>query len=173
MTILAAAALREGLAVIRQAPADEGTVELIVRRPAVDAREVVASATTSGEAASGDAGPTAGTSCTPRSALMNARTIDLLGGDRGRWPLAGDQLYVDLDLGEASLPPGARAFRIGTALLELSARRTPGAGSSPRGSDEALAFVNSDEGRSPRLRGANCFVVEGGVVRTGDRVAKA
>jgi len=176
MTILAAAALREGLAVIRQAPADDGTVELIVRRPAVDAREVVASATIEpGRGLVGDRWADGrNPSLHAEVTLMSARAIDLLSaGDRGRWPLAGDQLYVDLDLGEAGLPAGAR-LRIGTALLELSARPHTGCRKfAARFGDEALAFVNSDEGRSLRLRGANCRVVEGGVVRTGDRVTKA
>ena len=40
---------------------------------------------------------------------MGSRVVDLLaGGDRAAWPLAGDQLYVDLDLGVANLPAGTR-----------------------------------------------------------------
>ena len=42
--------------------------------------------------------------------VMNARVAALLAGPaRDRWALAGDQLYVDLDLSEANLPP-ARAW---------------------------------------------------------------
>ncbi|HUF47626.1 MAG TPA: hypothetical protein VMM93_07385 [Vicinamibacterales bacterium] len=33
--------------------------------------------------------------------VMNGRVVELLAGDRARWPLAGDQLFVDLDLSEA------------------------------------------------------------------------
>jgi hypothetical protein len=32
--------------------------------------------------------------------IMNSRAIALLAQDRARWPLAGDQLYVDLDLSD-------------------------------------------------------------------------
>ena len=39
---------------------------------------------------------------------MNARVIELVAGQRDRWPLAGDQLYVDLDLQYENLPPGTR-----------------------------------------------------------------
>ena len=37
-----------------------------------------------------------------------------------RWALAGDQLYVDLDLSTANLPPGTQ-LQIGSALLEVTA----------------------------------------------------
>ena len=38
--------------------------------------------------------------------LMNARVIALLAGSEERWSLAGDQLFVDLDLSTENLPPG-------------------------------------------------------------------
>jgi MOSC domain-containing protein YiiM len=105
--------------------------------------------------------------------LMNARCVALLAGDVDRWPLAGDQLYVDLDLSVTNLPAGSQ-LRIGTVLLEVSARPHTGCSKfSARFGDEALAFVNSDVGKAMRLRGMNCRVVEGGLVRAGDRVTKA
>jgi MOSC domain-containing protein YiiM len=165
----------ERLAHIARSPRDDGTVEMIVRRPAVDRREIVTQARV--EPGSGLEGDSWGSRPHPSSeaeiTLMNARCIALLAGDVDRWPLAGDQLYVDIDLSTANLPPGAR-LRIGTVLLEVSGRPHTGCSKfSARFGAEALAFVNSDEGKAMRLRGMNCRVVEGGVVSAGDRVTKA
>jgi MOSC domain-containing protein YiiM len=176
MTILGTPALREGLPAIREAPGDDGTVELIVRRPSVDAREVVRQARI--EAGGGLEGDSWGARPHPQPeaeiTLMSSRAADLVaGGDRDRWPLAGDQIYVDLDLSHANLPAGTR-LKVGAALLEVSARPHTGCTKfSGRFGDEALAFVNSDEGKALRLRGMNCRVVQGGLVRTGDPVVKA
>jgi hypothetical protein len=169
-------ALLAGLDAVREAPADDGTVEMVVRRPTVDAREVVASARI--EPGRGLEGDSWGDRPRPRSeaeiTVMNARAAAMFaGGDRERWPLAGDQVFVDLDLSQVNLPAGAR-LRIGTTLLEVSARPHKGCAKfSARFGSAALALVTSDEGRALRLRGLNCRVIEGGVVRTGDRVAKA
>jgi MOSC domain-containing protein YiiM len=176
MTGLGTTALEEGLDAVRAASADGGTVEMIVRGPAVDAREAVTSARI--ERGSGLKGDTRAARPHPKAyseiTLMSARAAALLSdGDRDRWPLAGDQLYVDLDLSHANLPVGSR-LRVGTALLEVSEKPQTGCTEfSARFGDEALAFVNFDEGKALRLRGMNCSVVEAGVVRTGDRVAKA
>ncbi len=52
--------------------------------------------------------------------VMSARVIDLVAaGDRERWALAGDQLYVDLDLSEENLPPGTR-LALGSAVIEVT-----------------------------------------------------
>lgn len=167
--------LEEGLAHIKDAPRDGGTVEMIVRRPAVDAREVVERARI--EPGSGLDGDSWGTRPHPSSeaeiTIMNARCVAMLAGEPDRWPLAGDQLYVDMDIGVENLPPGS-LLRVGTALLEVSGRPHTGCTKfSARFGDEALAFVNSDLGMSMRLRGMNCRVVEGGEVRSGDHVTKA
>lgn len=39
---------------------------------------------------------------------MNARCIALIAGTRERWPLAGDNLFIDMDLTPGNLPPGTR-----------------------------------------------------------------
>ncbi len=103
---------------------------------------------------------------------MSARVVDLVAGTRERWSLAGDQLYVDLDLSEANLPPGTR-LAVGEAVVELTA--SPHTGCKKfveRFGLDAMHFVNSPEGRSLRLRGANARVVEAGVVRPGDEIRK-
>ena len=51
--------------------------------------------------------------------LINARLIDLVARQRDRWPLAGDQLFVDLDLSAANLPPGTR-LALGSAVIEVT-----------------------------------------------------
>src|SRR4051794_36715224 len=111
-----------GLDHVRQAPADQGTVELIARRPAVGEREGLDEAELDTAAGLvGDPWGRRGRSPNPKSqlTLMGARAAALIAGDPERWPLAGDQLYVDLDLSPTSLPPGTR-LRIGSAVIEVS-----------------------------------------------------
>ncbi len=96
--------LEAGLDVIRQSPKDAGAIELIVRRPEEGAREVLTEGRLDlAEGLVGDSWRSLGSSCTPDGSanpdvqltLMNARAIALVAQDRERWPLAGDQLYVD------------------------------------------------------------------------------
>jgi MOSC domain-containing protein YiiM len=104
--------------------------------------------------------------------LMNARLAEAIAQDRQRWPLAGDQLYVDLDLSRANLPPGSRV-QIGSAVIEFSEPPHTGCAKfSSRFGVDALKFVNSTVGRELRLRGANCRVLVAGTVRTGDVIRK-
>jgi hypothetical protein len=104
--------LQEGLARVVGSPRDEGRLEMVVRRPAVDEREVVTEARIKpgrglvGDSWSSRRNPSPDAEVT----LMNARCVALLAGDVGRWPLAGDQLYVDLDLS------GGGRVRVGDAV---------------------------------------------------------
>ncbi len=173
--------LEESLDHIRQAPADNGTVELIVRRPAVDAREVMTEAWLDArDGLEGDTWRARGSSRTPdgrpnpeaQLTLMSSRVAAAIAGERERWPLAGDQLFVDLDISRANLPPGSRV-QIGSAVIEFSeAPHTGCAKFSARFGVDALRFVNAPEGRDLRLRGANCRVVVAGQVRGGDAIRK-
>jgi hypothetical protein len=175
------AELEAGLAHIRGAPADVGTLELIVRRPLVDQREVLDEAVLDPELGLvGDSWHARGSSRTPEGAanpetqltLMNARVAGLLAGGRERWGLAGDQLYVDLDLSIQNLPPGTR-LAIGSAVIEASAIPHTGCAKfSARFGPDALRFVSTPTGRTLQLRGINARIVTGGVVRTGDAVRK-
>jgi MOSC domain-containing protein YiiM len=147
--------LEAGLDLIRQSPADHGTLELIVRRPQLDEREILESGELDLETGLvGDGWQARGSSRTPdRSAhpgmqitIMNARAIALIAVEKKRWPLAGDQLYVDLDLSEANLPPGTR-LALGEAVLEVS--EIPHTGCAKfiaRFGAEAQKFVNSPAG---------------------------
>jgi hypothetical protein len=178
-----ASELAAGMDWVRRAPADVGTLEMIVRRPALDEREVLAEGhLTAEDGLVGDYWRARGSRFTPDGSvdtelqvtLMGARVVDLFaGGDRAAWPLAGDQLYVDLDLSVANLPPGTR-LAIGEAVLEVTAPPHTGCAKfSARFGSEALRLTNSPEGRALRLRGMNARVVRAGVVRQGDVVRRS
>jgi hypothetical protein len=114
--------LASGLDEIRAAPADHGTVELIVRRRAVGEREVLDEAQLdTAEGLVGDSWSRRGRRPNPKTqlTLMSARAAALIAGERERWPPAGDQVYVDLDLSGDNVPPGTR-LAIGTAVVEVS-----------------------------------------------------
>jgi len=174
--------LEAGLAEILRAPSAEGVVELVVRRPAVDEREVLERATLDlVEGLVGDTWSVRGSKRTADGSahpdmqlnLMSARVVDLVaGGDRERWALAGDQLYVDLDLSEANLPPGTR-LAVGSAVIEMTAEPHTGCAKfSARFGGDAHTFVNTRQHRHLRLRGLNAKVVEPGTVRSGDAIRK-
>jgi MOSC domain-containing protein YiiM len=175
------AELLAGLDHVKASPSDHGSLQLIVRRPGVDEREVLDAATLSLEdGLVGDGWRRRGSGHTPDGSaevdrqltVMNARAIGLIAGDRDRWALAGDQLYVDLDLSGENLPAGTR-LRFGDAVIEVSEPPHTGCSKfSGRFGVEALRLVNSDEGRRLRLRGMNARVVEPGTIRAGDVVSK-
>ncbi len=182
MTQRSSAELESGLDDIRRSPADEGTLRLIVRRPAEDERETLDSGQLdTDEGLLGDVWRARGSRSTPDGSadpeaqvtLMNARVAALIAGDDGDWTAAGDQLYVDLDLSEDNLPAGTR-LTVGSAVLEVSAQPHTGCAKfrSRYGSD-AVRFVNGAAGRPLRLRGMNARVVQSGSIRTGDWICKA
>jgi MOSC domain-containing protein YiiM len=154
---------------------------MIVRRPAVGAREVVDEAQL--DPAQGLLGDNWLARGYPHSAdgaarpemqltIMNARAIALVAVERARWPLAGDQLLVDLDLGVENLPAGSR-LAIGSAIVEVTAEPHTGCKQfAQRFGKDAVRFVNSPEGKQRRLRGLNARIVQPGTVRVGDLVRK-
>ena len=174
--------LAAGLDDIRSSPADGGTLDLIVRRPAVDQRELLEEGELSlQEGLAGDTWKDRGSRRTDDGGphpdmqlnLINSRLSRLVAGDEDlARALAGDQLHVDLDLSEANLPPGTR-LAIGGAEIEITDQPHTGCAKfAARFGAEALRFVNIGEGKELRLRGINAKVVVPGTIRAGDRITK-
>ena len=173
--------LEAGLPEILAAPKGEGVVAMIVRRPDVGEREVVESCELDmAEGLVGDnwrsrgSGQTTDGSAHPdmQLNLMNSRVIALVARSEDRWALAGDQLFVDLDLSKENLPAGTR-LEMGSAIVEVTA--VPHLGCKKfvaRFGLEAMKFVNSRRGKKLCLRGINAKVVKSGRVSTGDRVRR-
>ena len=178
---LTTAALEAGLAHVRRSPTDRGRLELIVRRPAEDEREVLTTGVLDrDDGLVGDTWRSRGSSRTEDGSshpdmqlnIMNARAAQLVAGRAARWALAGDQLYVDLDLSEANLPPGTR-LELGSAVIEITAQPHRGCAKfAEHFGREALRFVNSDAGRELRLRGVNAKVIVAGGITQGVEIRK-
>ena len=178
---LAMAELEAGLDEIRRSPADDGVLEMIVRRPQPLQREVMpAGKLDLREGLLGDNWLARGCRTTSdRSAdpecqvtIMNSRTIALLAGAKDRWALAGDQLYVDMDLSHTNLPAGTQ-LAIGEAVVVVTDEPHTGCKQFViRFGKDAVKFVNSPLGKQLRLRGINAKVVRAGPVRVGDVVKK-
>jgi hypothetical protein len=171
---------------LRAAPAEVGTLDLVVRRPARAQREILLEGVLDeAEGLSGDNWLSRATSraraegrhLKSQVTVMSSRMIRLLADTDEERALAGDQLYLDLDISHANLPPGTRIALgdpdDGGAVIEVSGKPHTGCAKFVRRfGEEATSFVNSDEGRQMRLRGLNARVVRGGKVRPGDPARK-
>lgn len=171
--------LAAGLDTVRRSPADTGVVDLLVIRPRIEERELRDSVELDlergivgdtwmerGSSRSADGGPDPDAQVT----VMNARAARLVAGDRERMPLAGDQVYVDLDLSTENLPTGT-LLDFGDAALEVTASPHTGCAKfSARFGVDALRLTATPEGRLLRLRGINTRVVRAGTIRVGDVV---
>jgi hypothetical protein len=166
---------------LRQAPKDKGVLQLIVCRPNVDQREVLEEAELDPvKGLIGDNWLVRGSKKTPDGSahpemqinIMNSRVTALVAQEKERWPLAGDQLYIDMDLGKENLPAGSR-FAIGTAVLEVSPLPHTGCKKFvSRFGIEAMEFVNSTVGKELCLRGINAKIIQGGIVKVGQTAKK-
>jgi MOSC domain-containing protein YiiM len=166
---------------IRQAPKDNGRVELIMCRPGVDERQVLETCDLDLELGlRGDNWKTKGYRKTAdgnahpdmQITLMNSRVISAIAGDKQNWSPAGDQFFVDFNLSDENLPPGTR-LKLGNAELEVT--EIPHLGCkkfTARFGREAMLFVNSELGKSLNLRGVNARVVSAGTATTGDAISK-
>jgi len=166
---------------LRAAPKNDGVVELIVRRPRTDEREVLEEAELDPvKGLIGDSWCVRPSSKTPDRSphpemqinIMNSRVTALVAQAKDRWPLAGDQLYIDMDLGKENLPGGTR-LAIGSAVLEVSPLPHTGCNKFvARFGADAMKFVNSPIGRELCLRGINARIIQGGVIRVGNIATK-
>ena len=171
--------LDAALELIRAAPKDQGTIELIARRPATGTREIVDRARFSLELGLVGDGwrrrpskKTGAPNPEQQVTLMNSRAIAAIAPNRDAWSGAGDQLYVDFDLSAANLPPGTK-LEVGTAVLQVSAHPHRGCAKfTNRFGSEVTKWVNSDVGCQLNLRGINTQVVVAGEARRGDTIRK-
>ena len=171
--------IEAGMAKVLGSPKTDGRLMMIVRRPKVNAREVIAAGTL--DVDRGLIGDNwlkkggrwrRGGDPKRQITVMNWRFARLVAGGEDRIPLAGDQLYVDLDLSQENLPPGTR-ITVGKAVIEVT--KPPHLGCKKfveRFGMDAMMFANSDFGKMHNLRGINAMVISGGEVRAGDRVTK-
>ena len=173
--------LEAGMDMIRQSPKNNGILKMIVRRPAVDEREILQEGELSlEEGLVGDTWKDRFSRRTPDGSpnldaqitIMNARAVELLAQSEDRWSLAGDQLYIDMDLSDDNLPPGTR-LALGSAVIEVTAVPHTGCAKfAERYGTDATKFVNSPEGKRLHLRGINTRVVQAGKIQVGDVIRK-
>ena len=158
---------------IIESPKDNGVLDLIVRRPREDEREVLDAGELDIEKGLvGDDWLTDDGNFDTQLAIMNSRLIDLIAQDKDRWKLAGDQLYIDLDLTDENLPHGTR-LEIGSAIIEVTPKPHNGCKKFvERFGLDAMKFVNSPVGKQFHLRGIYAKVIQSGTIRQGDVVKK-
>jgi MOSC domain-containing protein YiiM len=171
---LTLAELEAGLAHVYGSPRDAGTLDMIVRRPRSEEREVLEVARLDpDEGLVGDRwAARLPLRFEQQITLMNSRVIALVAQDRARWALAGDQLYVDMDLSTNNMPTGTR-LAVGGAVVEVSAKPHLGCGKfRARYGFDAVRFVNSPRVSDLRLRGINARILSAGDVRVGDTIRK-
>jgi len=173
--------LEAALEHLRDAPKDDGVLQLIVCRPNVDQREEMDQAELDPiKGLIGDNWIVRPSSKTPDGSphpemqinIMNVRVTALVAQQRERWSLAGDQLYLDMDLSKENLPAGSR-IQVGSAVLEVSPLPHTGCAKFvSRFGVDAMKFVNSAVGKELCLRGINAKVVQAGVVKVGQTAKK-
>ena len=173
--------LESGLDHILNAPKDNGIVQMIVCRPKIEIRKILNVAKLDKEfGLVGDNWNDRGSSSTPDNSsdieaqltIMNSRVISLMTPSSDQWQLAGDQLYIDMDLSRNNLVLGSQ-IKIGSAVIEVSKKPHTGCEKfSNRFGLDALKFVSTPLGRELSLRGINTRIVQSGIVQTGDAVKK-
>ena len=166
------------LPTLRALSSEQGTLELIVVRPTEGERELPDAAELTIE--DGLVGDRWTQRIDPdgnvhRDNQLTIASTHLLGliAEPERWPLAGDNLLVDIGLDKESLPTGSRLAIGDTVVVQISEEPHTGCAKfSARFGSDALKFINSPEGRELRLRGVNAHVIVPGTVSTGDTVRR-
>lgn len=173
--------LNDGLPEIRRSPDNSGILNAIVIRPATDERISLPHCELSPEG--GVYGDNWALGCWKllpdgrpdpevQVTLMNSHAIALIAQEESRWPLAGDNLYVDLDLSGENLPPGQQ-LSLGSVVLEITSIAHNGCKKfAQRFGPDAVRFVNSEQGKALHLRGIYAKVTQAGVVQIGDEIKK-
>jgi len=158
---------------VLESPRDNGILELIVRRPQENLREVLdAGELDTEKGLVGDDWLTDDGDYEAQIAIMNSRIAALLAQDENRLKLAGDQLFIDLNLTDENLPAGTR-LSIGAAIIEITPKPHNGCKKFvERFGLDAMKFVNSSIGKQFHLRGIYARVVKSGTIRQGDIVRK-
>lgn len=173
--------LQSHLDSIKQSPQDEGVLNAIVIRPVSNERvDMEISVVSPDGGVHGDRWAKQAWLNLPKQELdpkaqitvMNSRAAEVIAQTRERWPLAGDNLYVDLDLSEDNLKAGQR-LSIGSAIFEVTPQPHNGCSKfQARFGAEALKFVNSEAGKHHHLRGIYVKVVQAGVIQVNDTISK-
>ncbi len=165
--------LEKGLAEIQNSPKTHGVLRQIVIRPAENERIVLETAELNQEKGLiGDVWADEDGNFETQLAIMNSRTAALFAQSEERWRLAGDQLFVDLDLSNENLPAGTR-LSIGKAIVEITSEPHTGCRKFvERFGRDALVLANSQIGRELNLRGIYGKVVKSGEIKIGDQIDK-
>ncbi|NQW24460.1 MAG: MOSC domain-containing protein [SAR202 cluster bacterium] len=178
---LALADLEAGLDEIRNSPKEQGVLDMIVSRPEEDAREVFEQGNL--DVGIGLVGDTWQDRPSSRAGngkphpdmqinIMNSRVAALVAQDKGRWQLAGDQLFVDLDLSATNVPAGTK-LAIGSAMLVVTDQPHTGCKKfAARFGVDALKLISSPIGKELQLRGICAKVIQSGEIKAGDTVKK-
>lgn len=165
--------IEAGMENILASPKDMGELQLITIRPRENERIELKTATLDEKLGlTGDVWAEEDGNLDTQIAIMNSRAIALVAGQPDRWKLAGDQLYIDLDISVSNLPAGTR-FKLGSAVLEITSEPNTGCGKFvERFGKDAMKFYNSKFGRELNLRGTYAKVVQTGTIAVGDRAEK-
>jgi hypothetical protein len=176
-----AAELEQGVEHILATPRDDGELKLIVQRPDVDQRNTPQHARLDVEQGLvGDNWLARGSRHMPDGVadpdmqlnIMNTRVVHAVAGSEDRWALAGDQLFIDMDLSRENLPPGTQ-LQLGDAAIEITEPPHTGCKKfAARFGVDAMVFVNSGRGKELNFRGICAKVVKSGDIRLGDIARK-